>query len=75
MRNILDCIFVLAQVFSLLLGTCVVVTQMLGIAILDGGLAIWAKSTFQTFGFYLACGSAVTAYILAYIYKWKPTDS
>ncbi len=70
MRTFFDYTCAVSQILFVLFGTCVVVTQAVGIMTLDGALAIWAKATFEPWATRAASVTAVSSFILSYFYKW-----
>lgn len=74
MKNIVNNIFLLFLVLSIVSALCLVAIQIFSVITMNGALSIWAKSSLQTPVCVLCSSSALVAFLLSYLSKTAKED-
>lgn len=74
MKKVLNGLFLLCVCTALLLAFLYVIVEIVGIVSLNGALAIWADANLEALVCTMCSVSAVVAYIMSYVCKWKSGD-
>ncbi|WP_283610101.1 cobalt ABC transporter substrate-binding protein [Faecalispora anaeroviscerum] len=74
MKNIVNNIFLLFLILSIVFALGLVAIQIVSVITMNGALAIWAKSTLQTPVCVLCSISALVAFLLSYLSKTAKED-
>ena len=74
MKKVLNTLFLICVCAALLLAFLYVLVEIAGIVTLNGALAVWADTNLEALVCTMCSISAVVAYIMSYVCKWKSGD-
>ena len=74
MKKVLNALFLICVCSSLVLALAYVVVQVVGIITLNGAIAMWADKHLESLVCIMCSVSAVVAFVMSYVYKWKSGD-
>lgn len=74
MKKVLNALFLLCVCAALFLAFLYVLVEIVGIVSLNGALAIWADTNLEALVCTMCSISAVVAYVMSYVCKWRSGD-
>lgn len=74
MKKLLNILFLICICAALALALCYVVLQAVAVVTANGALAVWASSTLETPVCVMCSITAVVAFLMSYVFRWKSGD-
>lgn len=74
MKKTLNVIFLICVCVALALAFCYVLVQAVAVVTANGSLAIWAQDNLEAPVCIMCSLSAIVAFLMSYVFKWKAGD-